>query len=312
MRRGLADTPEGQVHYVTDGQGEPLVLLHKSPRSSRMYLKLIPVLAEHYRVVALDMLGYGFSDPSPAEGDVVAGLAANVIHVLDALEIERCHLYGIHTGAAVALETAAGWPDRIATLIVFGLPMLDGEAREAMDEMHHSFGGYLSWDSQADGTHLARLWNRATDDIHRLLMHTAKPPADWKRNIRNLTGDAYLPNPARASNLWMNTPDFLRYMDCWVLEAQLAADLQGRGGSVYHSLYNRDHMAQLPRVKAPTLHIEPDTPYDSFFTARGKLVAELIPDCELVTLENADDNVHYFDPPILADAIVKYLSKHPL
>ena len=312
MKRGFADTPEGQVHYVTAGQGEPLVLLHKSPRSHRMYLKLIPLLAEHYQVFALDMLGYGFSDPSPAEGDVLAGLARSIVHVLDALGIEKTHLYGIHTGSAVAAEVAAGWPDRIATLIVFSLPMLDAEAREGMGKMHSSFGGYTSWTSQADGTHLMRLWIRAMDDIHRLLMHTAQPPPDFKRNIENLKSDAYLPNPARASHLWMQDPDYLRYLDGWVMEALLAADAQGRGGSVYGSLYGRDPMDSLPRIKAPTLHIEPDTPYEAFFTSRGPMVAEMIPNCELTVLENADDNVHYFNPPILAEVIVNYLQKHPI
>ena len=41
MKRGYADTPEGQIHFRTDGAGEPVLLLHQSPRSSRMYVKLI-------------------------------------------------------------------------------------------------------------------------------------------------------------------------------------------------------------------------------------------------------------------------------
>ena len=308
MRRGLADTPEGQVHYVTDGEGEPLILLHKSPRSSRMYLKLIPLLAEHYRVVALDMLGYGYSDPPPAGGDVLADLALNITHVLDALEIERCHLYGIHTGSAVA----AGWPDRIGSLILFSLPLLDEEAREAMNRVHSEYGGFRSRGSQADGTHLIRVWTRAADDIHRLLMHTAKPPPDFKRDIENLTSDYYLPNPARAPHLWMQNEDHLRYLDGWIVDFLLANDSQGRGRGVYDSLYGRDPMTSLTRIKAPTLHIEPDTPYEAFFTSRGDRVAGLIPNCETTVLANADDNVHYFNPQILADMIVSYLEKHPL
>ena len=311
MRRGLADTPEGQVHYVTDGEGEPLVLLHKSPRSSRMYLKLIPLLAQHYRVVALDMLGYGYSDPSP-KGDVVADLALNVTHVLDTLGIQKTHLYGIHTGSAVAAETAGRYPERIGSLILFSLPLLDEEAREAMGKVHAGPGGYKTRTSQADGTHLIRVWVRAMNDVHRLLMHTAKPPADFKRSIENLTSDLYLPNPARASHLWMQTEDTLRYLDGWVTDFLLAEDAQGRGGSVYNSLYTRDPMDTLPRIQAPTLHIEPDTPYEAFFTSRAERVAKLIPNCEMVTLANADDNVHYFNPPILAEVILDYLKVHPL
>ena len=154
MRDGYADTPKGQVHYVTEGEGEPLVLLHKSPRSARMYRRVIPLLSPRYKVCALDMLGYGYSHPSPKVDDVLLALAENIVEVFDALEIEKAHLFGLHTGAAVAAETAAGWPDRLASLTLFSFPILDDEAREIMQKVHRSYGGYKTWGSEGDGTHL--------------------------------------------------------------------------------------------------------------------------------------------------------------
>lgn len=74
-------------------EGDPVLLLHQSPRSSRIYVKLIPLIANRYRAIAIDMLGFGNSDPPPQEVRI-PDMALNVIHVLDALEIEKCHLFG--------------------------------------------------------------------------------------------------------------------------------------------------------------------------------------------------------------------------
>ena len=45
MEHGYVSTPEGQIHYITAGDGEPLILLHQNPRSSREFLAMTPLLA---------------------------------------------------------------------------------------------------------------------------------------------------------------------------------------------------------------------------------------------------------------------------
>jgi pimeloyl-ACP methyl ester carboxylesterase len=57
MKRAYVDIPEGQVHYRTDGSGPVLLLLHRVPTSSALFIKVIPILAKHYRVIAMDILG---------------------------------------------------------------------------------------------------------------------------------------------------------------------------------------------------------------------------------------------------------------
>ena len=313
MRDGYADTPMGQVHYLTEGDGEPLVLLHKSPRSSRMYRKIIPLLAPHYTVYALDMLGYGYSHPSPIVDDVVLALAKNIVQVLDAFEIERAHLFGLHTGAAVSAETAAGWRERIASLILFSFPILDEEAREVMQEVHRSYGGYKTWGSEGDGTHLTRLWIRAMDDVTRWLMHASgfQPPDGLKYEPGQLLTQYFLPNPAKATHLWIHEIG-LEYLDGFMTDFPLAQDAQGRGSSVYDSHYSRDPLPALGRIEAPTLLIEPDTPYEVFFAQTAARAVKLIKNAEILSLENSDDNVNWFDPPRLANAILDYVKRHPI
>ena len=277
-----------------------------------MYEKVIPLLSPHYRVFAIDMLGYGYSDPSPVVDDVVLALAENITHVLDHLEIEKAHVYGLHTGAAVSAEAAAGWPDRIATLTLFCFPILDQEARDVMNEIHRSYGGYKTWGTEADGTHLMRMWTRAMDDPIRWLLHSQHPPPEgWKYDVRNVMSPIYLPSPAKASHIWIQEMG-LDYLDGMMIDFLLAADAQGRGKSVYDSLYDHDPLNALPKIQAPTLLIEPDSPYEAFFTQTAARAAKLIPNAEIHNLAKADDNISWWNPSVLTDAIHGHLQKHPI
>lgn len=313
MRRGYADTRHGQVFYLQEGdQGDPVILMHQSPRSSRMYEKVIPLLSPHYRVWALDMLGYGYSDPSPVVDDVVFALAEMVSDVVDWLELGRVHIYGLHTGAAVAAEACAAFPDKFETLTVFCFPILDQEARDVMNEMHRSYGGYKSWDAEADGTHLIRMWIRAMDDPVRWMLHTEHPPPDgWKYDIDNVSSKTYLPSPAKATHIWIQE-HYLDYCEGMMIDFLLAGDAQKRGKSVYDSLYNRDPLPALSKIQCPTLLIEPDSPYEAFFTQTADRAVKLIPNAEIHRLAKADDNISWWNPSTLSDAIHGYLQKHPI
>ena len=114
-RFGYADTPHGQVHYAEAGQGDPLILLPGSARSYRQFLPLLGSLSPHFRVIAIDTLGYGASAPFPAGGSIRT-LAEGVVGVLDALGIAAAHVFGIHTGHKVTASLAADWPDDLIRL----------------------------------------------------------------------------------------------------------------------------------------------------------------------------------------------------
>lgn len=119
MRFGYADTAMGQVHYRRAGLGAPLLLLGSSGRSSSIFEGLMPLLASHFDVVAIDTPGFGKSCPLP-QGATIEVLAACAADVLDTLGIRRCHLYGLHTGNKIATAFAGRWPDRVDRLILAG------------------------------------------------------------------------------------------------------------------------------------------------------------------------------------------------
>ena len=55
----------GNLAYREVGAGSPLILIHGSPGDWRSWSRLVPRLAEHHRVIALDLPSYGGSDPLP-------------------------------------------------------------------------------------------------------------------------------------------------------------------------------------------------------------------------------------------------------
>ena len=149
------DTTLGQLHIATAGQGEPIILLHQTPRSWDEFREVIPLLAPHYTVIAMDMYGFGQSAKFPAP-QTIEQYAQGVIALADALGIAKFHLLGHHTGGIVAFEVAASHPDRINKLILSAAPYTDAKYREA----HINGDGVDDALIQEDGSHLTENWSK--------------------------------------------------------------------------------------------------------------------------------------------------------
>ena len=105
MKRCYVDTPEGQIHYRTEGDGEPLLLLHQIGLSSAQFLLVIPTLAKRYWVAAVDIIGYGNSD-LPLLPYKTADYAKATFHFLDSLHIKKTSIVGARFGGSIAVEIA--------------------------------------------------------------------------------------------------------------------------------------------------------------------------------------------------------------
>jgi pimeloyl-ACP methyl ester carboxylesterase len=154
--RGYADTSFGQVHLRRAGPrgGIPLLMLHASPGSARGVLPLASRLAANHDVVAMDTPGFGDSDPLPAADPSIRDFADAVLEVADSLGAPRVDLYGTHTGASIALETAVRGASRIRKLVFDGLPMFSTDER--VDHLAHYIPPF---EAHWDGSHVVWAWN---------------------------------------------------------------------------------------------------------------------------------------------------------
>jgi pimeloyl-ACP methyl ester carboxylesterase len=99
----------------------PVLLLHGWLGSRRSFSALLPSLARRSLVFAADLRGHGDADKPPAGYDLTS-LAADVVAVLDALEIPRAVLVGASSGGYVAQQVAVTSPARVAGLVLAGTP----------------------------------------------------------------------------------------------------------------------------------------------------------------------------------------------
>ncbi|WP_314620327.1 alpha/beta fold hydrolase [Streptomyces stackebrandtii] len=110
-----------EISYREAGPADApvLLLLHGFPTSSRMFRDLIPLLADRYRLIAPDHLGFGRSDaPSAADFDYTfAELAALTAEFTETLGLDRYALYIQDYGSPIGLRLALAHPERVTAII---------------------------------------------------------------------------------------------------------------------------------------------------------------------------------------------------
>ncbi|MFD2414782.1 alpha/beta fold hydrolase [Amycolatopsis pigmentata] len=130
FRHEFADVDGVRVHYVTGGSGTPVVLIHGWPQTWYGWWPIMPALAEHHTVYAVDLPGLGDSTGSPTGYDKAT--LARYVHTLIAgrLNVRDAAVVGHDFGAAVAFEYASQFPDDTTRLGYLDLP-LPGPAIDA-------------------------------------------------------------------------------------------------------------------------------------------------------------------------------------
>jgi pimeloyl-ACP methyl ester carboxylesterase len=113
----FSDVDGIRIHYQEKGTGTPLILVHGSTSSTYSWKDVFEPLTKSYRVIAVDLKGFGFS--AKPDGDYTRrAQAVLVAHLLDYLKIEKAWLAGNSMGGEVALNFALQNPQRIAGLIL--------------------------------------------------------------------------------------------------------------------------------------------------------------------------------------------------
>ena len=261
MKRAYANLKHGQIHYVEAGKGAPLLLLHSAPRSSRAYRFLVPLLARDFRCIAVDLPGFGQSDPLVGKVTMEA-LAGAMIEFLGSIGIPRAHVFGYHTGNKVAAAMAAGHPEQVDGVVLCGqihsiIP--DRDARN--DAIRHIVDKYFAtFPESPNGEHHLRRWQ-----------------ADWS----DVTGFA---QPRSLFSKPVITEADIEDLKIRMLDhVQAAAAIQ----ATYGANFDYDFGAALERIAARTLLLELVMPDEEHLGRQLDAVCRLVKRGRGETIQNA-------------------------
>lgn len=131
-----------RLAYRDQGAGETIVLLHGSPMVGSEFDLLAPMLAEHFRVLTIDLPGFGDSTWTIPDYSHEAH-ARYVLALLDELGVESAHLLGFSMGSGVALRLFDLAPHRVESLVFYGgVGIMEGEGSgdHAFERLKNSLG----------------------------------------------------------------------------------------------------------------------------------------------------------------------------
>jgi 2-hydroxymuconate-semialdehyde hydrolase len=124
-----------RTHYHDVGAGDPVLLLHGSGPGVSAWANwkmTVGPLSESFRVIAPDMVGFGYTERPDMVNYGPATWVQHVVDFIDALELDRVHVVGNSLGARIALGIALEHPARLDRLVLMGAGVLRRETTAAL------------------------------------------------------------------------------------------------------------------------------------------------------------------------------------
>ena len=267
-------TLNGQRYHIHEaGSGPPLLLLHGFSGSGADWAPLLTALARDYRLLAPDLLGHGASaaPASPARYGMDRA-AADLVALLDALDIARAHLLGYSMGGRLALYLACRYPQRWGALFLESSSpgLAAAEARDARVAADEALADRIETEGVAafvDAWERLPLW----------ASQAALPPR--------------VAAAQRARRLTNRAPG-------------LANSLRGMGSGVQPSLW-----ADLPQLDRPVQLLA--GALDPKFAALAAEMALRLPRATLHIQPGAGHNLHLEQPAFFADIVARWFGEQP-
>ncbi len=205
-----------RLHYVSGGEGDPLILLGGWPQTWWQFRKIMPALARRFRVIAVDLRGMGGS-AKPETGYDKKSMAVDIHALIGHLGYESAFVAGHDIGAGVGYHLTANVPAAVRRLVTMdmgiadaawlAIPMLPASDEQAA-AIAEGRGAYPWWFAL---NQLRELPERLLDGRFRLLIdwlygHMLADQASVDEQARRVYAAAYdSPEAIRAGNRWYQT-----------------------------------------------------------------------------------------------------------
>ena len=259
-----------RVHYGDAGSGDILVLMHAAGSSGAQWRGVLPHLTVRYRVITPDLYGHGRTDFWP-DPDTLRheDQAALLGAILDQIGARSVDMVGHSYGGATALRAMLQNPDLVRRLVIIE-PMLLNLLVDA---------------GEADA--LADLYVMAKGFLHNV--EAKGPEVAWKIFLDFRNGDgAWEGYPQKTCD------NFLRRT-------------QGHVANLKSNMKNQTPATELATITTPTLAIK--TEHATSFDGRMvEILAEAMPDCTLLTLEDTAHMVPLTHPELTAEVILGHIA----
>ncbi len=226
----------------------------------------------------MDHPGYGDSDAPAEPYTTIRQWSAAAVALLDGLGIERAHLAGHMTGANIAVDVAAHWPDRVDRLVLsevfnWNTP----ERRAAHERLHRVF------EPSPDLAHLEPLWQRAFG-----LSQRETQPIDWTALYHQF-----------VASVRINALNVVRGED-----AARVYGVMGWDGATPYAMCRQDVKAAMAQIVAPTLVMHGDK--SILFRSHDSMVAS-VPGARGIVLAAGDFVSPLVEPADWATPILDFL-----
>lgn len=265
IERAFARLAEGQMHLrqhvPAEPTGEAMLLFHASPASSWSLEGLMGELARGapgLTLIAPDTLGNGDSPPPQPETPDIAYFAESMLRLADSLGLQRVHVYGSHTGARIACEFAATYPDRVGRVVLDGITEYDDDMR---NDIIANYAPVVAPDDH--GGQYAWAFNFVRDQAFYFPY--------FRRDAKHRLAGAMPP----AAVIHRVVLDVLKTL--------------GTYSKPYLAAFRYKAFARMDLIKAPVLLLKPDTELPILNAAVAK-AAEHLQDAQIATFVGGDKN----------------------
>ncbi len=176
----------GRMHYVDEGQGEPVLMVHGTPTWSFLYRHLIKGLSPDYRVIAPDHIGFGLSDKPRVWSYLPSEHARNLAALIEALSLKEINLVVHDFGGPIGLSYAVEHPENVRRIVILNTFCWSLRGDPAFERPHRLFNNALGRFFYRNLNFSAAVMVRAawgdkrklSRDIHRHYTRALSTPAD--------------------------------------------------------------------------------------------------------------------------------------